>query len=188
MRRKERALRSAGRWLRTAGSRDSPLTMRDGAVPGRSVELGEDLTDDLRSVMGGERFATFGFGDLGGERFNRRDTADKNVAQRFATRLRIIERGHRRSDGDTPCDAGPSWTTRSQGSSLSSPTMSPGMTGPSPVVPRMAARLARSWPSGRTVRPSPAARRATAQAITLVPCPPLAWMRLIWSMAMISFV
>jgi hypothetical protein len=49
--------------------------------------------------MCGERIATFRFGDLGGERFDRVDTADKHVAQRFATSLRSSERGHRRSDG-----------------------------------------------------------------------------------------
>ena len=63
-----------------------------------SVELGQHLTDDLRGLVRGERIAAFRLGDLSGKGFDCMNTADENMAQRFAAGFGVVERRHRRPD------------------------------------------------------------------------------------------
>ena len=63
-----------------------------------SVELGEDLTDDLGCLVGGQNVAALGLGHLGREVFDGVHSADEHVPQRLSTRLRIVERFDRRRD------------------------------------------------------------------------------------------
>ena len=66
--------------------------------PGCPVEFGEDLADDLGRLMSGEWVAAFRLGHLGGEVLHRVDSADQDVAQRFAAGLGIVERFERGLD------------------------------------------------------------------------------------------
>ena len=65
----------------------------------RLLQLGQDLTDDLRRLVGRKGIAAFRLCDLSGKVLDGMNTADEHVAQRFPARFRIVERLERGRDG-----------------------------------------------------------------------------------------
>jgi hypothetical protein len=72
--------------------------MREGRPTRSLIELGENLTDDLRRLVRRERLTAFGLGYFGGKVLDRVHAAHEHVAQCFTARFWIADLLDRRCD------------------------------------------------------------------------------------------